>query len=106
MATRPFAQRVLLASTLGVAGFLRLFQLGRPGLWTDECSTATWAALPLRGLLRQLAADCHPPLYYLLEKSVLAVSGTGEVAVRLVSAGAGLATVGDSFRRRSGDSAS
>jgi len=39
---------LLAALVMVVAVALRLPALGRDGMWSDECLTATWAALPWR----------------------------------------------------------
>jgi mannosyltransferase len=84
----------LLAITL-LAAALRLSTLGRQSLWYDEAFT------PVHVLRASLGATLHnlvhaentPPLWYLLEWGVSRVLGTGAVALRLLSALAGIATV-------------
>ena len=73
---------------------LRAVDLDRESLWLDELWTvrsatqAGWAEL-----IRDVAADVHPPLYFALVRLCCAVLGTGEEAVRLPSVLAGVATV-------------
>jgi mannosyltransferase len=84
----------LIALTL-LAAPLRLATLGSQSLWYDEAFT------PVHVLRAGLGATLHnvahtentPPLWYLLEWAVTRVLGEGAVALRLLSALAGIATV-------------
>jgi mannosyltransferase len=84
-----------LAAILLVAAALRLPTLGSQSLWYDEAFT------PVHVLHASLGATLHsvsqtensPPLWYVLEWGFTRVLGTGAVALRLLSALAGLATV-------------
>jgi mannosyltransferase len=85
----PLAVIVLLTAAL------RLPTLGSQSLWYDEAFT------PVHVLHASLGATLHsvsqtensPPLWYVLEWSFTRALGTGAVALRLLSALAGLATV-------------
>jgi mannosyltransferase len=85
----------LLASLLLVAAAARLPTLAQQSLWYDEAYT------PVHVLHASLAATLHsvstnentPPLWYILEWAVSRVLGTGVVALRLLSAIAGLGLV-------------
>lgn len=85
--------RILLTGIVALAAVLRLAWLGKSGLWTDECTTAVWARLPVGELLAQVKADCQAPLFYLVEKVVLALVGSGEWQARLLPAACGIVTV-------------
>ncbi len=62
---------------------LRLFGLGRQGLWFDEAYSIFVAKLPFAFSFDVLIADgVHPPLYYLIQRIALPL-GEGEAAVRL-----------------------
>ena len=74
---------------LGIA--LRLFTASP--LWLDEALSVNIAALPVGDMLEALERDGHPPLYYLLASAWMAVVGDGDVAVRLLSAVFGVATL-------------
>ncbi len=84
-----------LAAILLLAATLRLPTLGSQSLWYDEAFT------PVHVLHASLGATLHsvsqtensPPLWYVLEWDFTRVLGTGAVALRLLSALAGLATV-------------
>lgn len=88
---------LLAALVMVVAVALRLPALGRDGMWSDECLTATWAALPWRATATAAAADTNAPLFFLLEKAPRAALGDGEAATRLLPALAGLAGVAAVF---------
>jgi hypothetical protein len=84
-----------LAAILLLAAALRLSTLGLQSFWYDEAFT------PVHVLRPSLTATLHnvvhtentPPLWYVLEWAVSRVLGTGVVALRLLSALAGIATV-------------
>jgi uncharacterized membrane protein len=84
----------LIAITLLGAG-LRLSTLGLQSFWYDEAFT------PVHVLHTSLGATLHavvrsentPPLWYVLEWGISRILGTGVVALRLLSALAGIATV-------------
>lgn len=84
-----------LAALILLAAALRLGTLGRQSLWYDEAFT------PVHVLRASLGTTLHnvvhsensPPLWYVLEWAITRVLGTGAVALRLLSALAGIATV-------------
>lgn len=83
---------------LAAAAAVRLWDLGRRSLWTDEAST--WAASggSLGELLRFcLTQDASPPLHYVLTSLVLRF-GDGEAQLRAVSALASVAIVWLAYR--------
>jgi mannosyltransferase len=93
------ARRSSVTSTLlglvALAAALRLITLGSQSLWYDEAFT------PVHVLRASLGATLHgvvrsentPPLWYVLEWVFWRVLGNGAVALRLLSALAGIATV-------------
>jgi mannosyltransferase len=84
-----------LAALTLLAAALRLPTLGTQSLWYDEAFT------PVHVLHASLGATLHavsqtensPPLWYMLEWGFTRVLGSGAVALRLLSALAGIATV-------------
>jgi mannosyltransferase len=84
-----------LAAITILAAVLRLSTLGQQSFWYDEAFTPVHVLRA--GLLATLHNVVHtentPPLWYVLEWAVSRVLGTGVVALRLLSALAGIATV-------------
>lgn len=84
-----------LAGLVVLAAALRFSTLGRQSLWYDEAFTPVHTLHP--GLTATLNAVAHtensPPLWYLLEWAVSRVFGTGAIALRSLSALAGVASV-------------
>jgi mannosyltransferase len=84
-----------LIAITSLAAVLRLATLGSQSFWYDEAFT------PVHVLRASLGMTLHnvvhtentPPLWYLLEWGISRVLGTGVVALRLLSALAGIATV-------------
>ncbi len=83
---RP-ARWVLFFTLLGFS--LRVQQLNLQPLWGDEGWSIYFVVQPLGQLLALTAADIHPPLYYLLLKAWLALTGLGPETARLFSVAAG-----------------
>jgi 4-amino-4-deoxy-L-arabinose transferase-like glycosyltransferase len=84
-----------LAALTLLAAALRLSTLGLQSFWYDEAFTPIHVLHPslaatMRGVLH---TENTPPLWYLLAWADSRVLGTGEVALRLPSALAGIATV-------------
>jgi mannosyltransferase len=84
-----------LAGLVVLAAALRFSTLGRQSLWYDEAFTPVHTLHP--SLTATLSAVAHtensPPLWYLLEWAVSRVFGTGAIALRSLSALAGVASV-------------
>ena len=62
------AARSPLALLLLVQAALLFFRLGMLPVWGDEQFTLTVIAMPWAEIPAKLAADIHPPLYYVLPK--------------------------------------
>jgi mannosyltransferase len=85
---------VVLAAIVVIAAVLRFATLGTQSFWTDEAVTIDLLHRPLGDLLPAVRdSESTPPLYYLVAWFWAKVFGTGEVAVRALSALAGTATV-------------
>jgi 4-amino-4-deoxy-L-arabinose transferase-like glycosyltransferase len=82
-------QLVALLAILTLAVALRFYRLGAQSLWNDEGTSVALALRPLATITRQAASDIHPPLYYYLLHGWVRLWGTGEAAVRSLSALAG-----------------
>jgi len=87
-----------IALVLVLAAAVRLWDLGRRSLWTDEASTWTASSGSLGELLRFcLTQDASPPLHYVLTSLALRF-GDGEAQLRVVSALASVAIVWLAYR--------
>ena len=63
-----------------------LINLGAEDVWFDEAFTALDARLPLSRLIGAVAADVHPPLWFLLEWVNIRLLGLSEFSLRLPAA--------------------
>ena len=92
---RPLARWGPLAGVLVLGAALRLSTLGLQSFWYDEAFTPMHVLH--HGLAATLRSVAHtensPPLWYLLAWLDVRLFGDGEVALRLPSALAGIATV-------------
>ena len=86
-----WAPRAAVVAVVAVGIALRLYN--RSNLWLDEALSVNIAELPLSDLLDALRHDGHPPLYYLLLHYWIELFGSGDVAVRLLSAVFGIAAL-------------
>lgn len=91
--TRRRSVWLLLALVLALAAFLRFYRIGAQSLWNDEGTSAALALRDLAAITRDAAHDIHPPLYYWLLHFWVRLWGTGELALRSLSALLGVATV-------------
>ena len=84
-----------LAALTLLAAVLRLADLGQQSFWYDEAFTPVHVLHPsLAATLRSVVkTENTPPLWYLIAWADARLLGTGEVALRLPSALAGIATV-------------
>jgi mannosyltransferase len=76
----------------GAAG-LRFFRIGSQSLWYDEGVSAGAIGRGPLAIVHGVAADFHPPLYYLLLAAWARAFGTSEPALRGLSACAGILLV-------------
>jgi 4-amino-4-deoxy-L-arabinose transferase-like glycosyltransferase len=84
-----------LAALVALAAALRFSTIGLQSLWFDEAFTPVHVFVPsLSATLTHVAhTENTPPLWYILEWAITRVAGDGAVALRSVSALAGVATV-------------
>lgn len=87
------AQAGLLLLILLLAAALRFYGLGAQSLWNDEGTSVAVAQRDVATIAQDAAGDIHPPLYYWLLSGWVRLLGTGEAAVRSLSALLGVALV-------------
>ncbi len=83
----------LLATVLLLGAFLRFYDLGAESIWLDESTSVHISKQTVPSIIRWLAKDVHPPLYYIALHYWMLVFGTTEVAVRSLSAVFGVASI-------------
>jgi mannosyltransferase len=84
-------------AVLVLAAILRFYLLDGQSLWGDEGNSVALALRDLASITRGAALDIHPPLYYYLLHFWMLVFGSGEIAVRALSALTGIALVWVTF---------
>jgi len=80
-------------AVLGAAAALYLYHLGFSDIWADEAFTKAIIRHPLRDLLRLVAGDFQPPLYFLALKFFTGVLGNADWTIRLFSVLGALSTL-------------
>lgn len=75
---------VLLVALCGGLG-VRLYRLDQRSIWFDEASSWRTSQFPLSEMLDRIAANCHPPFYYLCLKAWTSVFGDSIWALRGLS---------------------
>jgi len=86
-----FAVSVVLIVLVGTG--LRVYRIEAQSLWYDEGNSAAMVGRAPDQITQAAAADIHPPLYYWLLAAWGSLAGKSEMALRLPSALAGIATV-------------
>ena len=76
----------LLAALTAVGAALRFYGLNGMGLWLDESNSVIIASEDFPGLIDRLRLDSSPAAYYVLLHLWMRVAGTGELAVKSLSA--------------------
>src|SRR5438270_6874172 len=89
----PRRAQLLLVPVLAAAATLRFYRIDAQSLWSDEGSSVAQALRDLPAIAANAALDIHPPLYYILLHFWVIPFGSGEVAVRSLSALLGVALV-------------
>jgi mannosyltransferase len=90
--------RCALFLTLLLATGLRFYHLAGQSFWSDEGNSVALAKASLAEITARTALDIHPPLYYWLLHGWMQVFGDSEVAVRSLSAVAGVLLVALIYR--------
>lgn len=81
-----------------IAALIRIITLDNQSLWADEALTAHEVRLPFGAMLSAVAhVETTPPLYFVLVWGWAKLFGTGAVAIRSLSALAGVALVPITF---------
>jgi 4-amino-4-deoxy-L-arabinose transferase-like glycosyltransferase len=84
----------LLGGLIALAAVLRFTTIASQSLWTDEALTSYEMHLPFHGMLHVVThVETTPPLYFVLVWGWSKVFGTGVVALRFISALAGVGIV-------------
>lgn len=76
-----------------LAAGLRFYLIDNQSFWNDEGNSARLSERSIRLIIEGTASDIHPPLYYLLLRGWRELVGESELALRLLSAFAGVLTV-------------
>jgi mannosyltransferase len=84
-------------AVLALAAALRFYLLDGQSLWGDEGNSVALSLRDLASITNGAALDIHPPLYYYLLHYWMLVFGSGEIAVRGLSALIGTALVWVTF---------
>jgi uncharacterized membrane protein len=83
---------------LWLAFLLLNCQLDRKSFWVDELFTAHIATISLGQIPATVAADLHPPLYFLTVRLWSQVAGTGEFVIRWLSVFAAMVALSLTYR--------
>ena len=83
-----------LLAILTLGALVRVWDIERRDLWLNEAYSVLYAQLPLETLVELRRQGTNPPLYHLLLRGWVGAFGTGEFALRMMSAVAGMAAVG------------
>jgi len=90
--------RLLPLVVLLFAAFLRFYRIDHQSYWNDEGNSRVLASRDVPTILRNAAADVHPPGYYLLLKFWRDLTGETEFALRGLSALQGVVLVAVLYR--------
>ncbi len=90
--------RAPLLLVLLLATLLRFYRLDYQSYWNDEGNSRAMTAKSVSAILRDSAADIHPPAYYLVLKAWAAFTGETEFALRSFSALTGIVLIALLYR--------
>lgn len=71
----------------------RVYRIDNQSFWNDEGNSASLSSRSVALILEGTASDVHPPLYYLLLRGWWPLAGQSDLALRLISAVAGVIQV-------------
>lgn len=81
-----FSSLLIITAILLLGLFIRLWDINRESFWADEGWTMLLAQGPTLGeVVRTMAADQHPPLYFMMLRPWMDVLGDSEIMIRLFS---------------------
>jgi mannosyltransferase len=81
---------LLLSSIILISVFLRFYNLGTKSLWLDEAESLRESSLSIQGMV---SSANQGPLYFLMLHGWISLFGTGETAIRSLSAILGVLAV-------------
>ena len=84
---------LLAIGILLLATWLRVHDIDAQSFWNDEGNSARLSERSLRLIIEGTASDVHPPLHYFVLRGWRVLVGESELALRAVSAFAGILTV-------------
>lgn len=88
------AKACVVVAILLMSAALRFHQVTTRTIWLDEAFSVLLSRLSPEQILFHTARDVHPPLYYLILHYWMQWFGSDALAVRSLSVGAGVASVG------------
>jgi len=83
----------LLLAILCLGLFLRIYDLAGESMWLDETVSVRLAHKGVSAIVKNRAANIHPPLYFLLLRGWVALFGDSEFATRFLSVLFGAAAI-------------
>lgn len=83
----------LLLIILLIGSFLRGYHLSRESLWLDEGHSVRMAMLPISQMVKEVAANKHPPAYFLALHGWIRLFGDSEFSSRALSALFGILSI-------------
>jgi len=92
---------ILILLIIVVGLFIRVYHLGEESLWLDEGHSVRMARLPVFKMVEDIAANKHPPVYFLTLHGWINLFGESEYSVRALSALFGILSIAMVYRTAS-----
>ncbi|MEQ8675911.1 MAG: glycosyltransferase family 39 protein [Aggregatilineales bacterium] len=94
----PYQSIILSAMVLVIftAALMRIYHITQQSIWFDEAFA--WNIIRQPDMFPRIAADTHPPLYYLFLRGWVSVAGESPLALRYLSAIFGILSVAVTYR--------